>query len=450
MKVTRVGPAVDPASLFAQAATTPFPFLLESSARSDRFARWSFVGGNPYAVLTYAGGATRLYRDADVHGLSEDPFVALQRLAAERSEPSEFPFAGGGVGYLSYDLRYLIEKLPDTNRRDLNFPDLLFAFYDTVYAIDHASNKTWKVQLDPAPKRAIDFGRYIREFGSPYRDTGVAMSAARSSVTRDAYLSAVRRAKEYIRQGDIYEVNLSQRFSARTSIDHLKLYEKLRGASPAWYSAILQFGQRSVISTSPEEFLFLEGRQIRTRPIKGTRKRGASADEDARLREELLSSSKDDAELAMIVDLERNDLGRVCEFGSVRVTEPKVIEEHATVFHLSATIEGTLRPDVGLADVLRATFPGGSVTGAPKIHAMEIIEELEPAKRSVYCGALGYLGFNGRSNLAMAIRVLLADVEDIHFQVGGAIVADSDPDAEYEETLVKAEGLRRALGISLG
>lgn len=449
MKVTRVGPAVDPAALFAQAATTPFPFLLESSAPSDRFARWSFVGGNPYAVLTYAGGAARLYRDGRVHPVSEDPLAALQRLAAEHSEPSEIPFAGGGVGYLSYELRYLIEKLPDTNRRDLDFPDLLFAFYDTVYAIDHACNVTWKVQLQPAPGRAIDFGRYVRDFGSPYRETGVAISAATSNVTRDDYLRAVRRAKEYIRQGDIYQVNLSQRFSARTSIGPLRLYEKLRRASPAWYSALLQFGKRSVISTSPEEFLLLDGHRIRTRPIKGTRRRGSSPEENARLREELLSSPKDDAELAMIVDLERNDLGRVCEFGSVQVTEPKVIEEHATVLHLSATIEGILRPDVGFAEVLRATFPGGSVTGAPKIRAMEIIEELEPTKRSVYCGALGYIGFNGRCNLSMAIRVLLADGEDLHFQVGGAIVADSDPEAEYQETLVKAEGIRRALGVSL-
>jgi para-aminobenzoate synthetase component 1 len=244
-------------------------------------------------------------------------------------------------------------------------------------------------------------------------------------------------------------VNLSQRFHTRSPLTPQELYERLRASSPAPYSALLEMGSRAVISSSPELFLQTEGRRVVTRPIKGTRRRGRSSEEDERLRAELLASPKDDAELAMIVDLERNDLGKVCEAGSVVVSDAKSLETHPTVHHLAATVEGKLKPGAGAVDLLRATFPGGSVTGAPKIRAMEIIDELEPTRRAAYTGAIGRIGFDGRVALSVAIRIIEKHGEDVWFQTGGGLVADSDPAREYDETLVKASGIVRALGIDL-
>jgi anthranilate/para-aminobenzoate synthase component I len=257
----------------------------------------------------------------------------------------------------------------------------------------------------------------------------------------------VDRAIEYIRAGDVFQVNLSQRFSVPHAEHPAVLYARLRRDSPAWYGACLAYDDFAILSNSPELFLRVEPqpdgrRRVITRPIKGTRPRAAGM--DAQLRD----SAKDQAELNMIVDLERNDLGRVCEIGSVKVTEPRTIEAHPTVYHGAATIEGTLREDVTFLDLLRATFPGGSVTGAPKIRAMQIIEELEPVRRGPYCGAIGYLAADGFMEFNVAIRTMILKAGEVHIPVGGGIVADSDPAAEYEETLVKAKAMFAALGVS--
>jgi para-aminobenzoate synthetase component 1 len=275
---------------------------------------------------------------------------------------------------------------------------------------------------------------------------GTRLSAApRSDISRNDYLAAVERALEYIRAGDIYQVNLSQRFATRGTIVPLDLYLRLRERSPAPFGALL-FGREpeAIVSSSPEWFYQTRGRKIVTRPIKGTRPRGETPEEDRRLREELCQSGKDRAELTMIIDLERNDLGRVCEYGSVRVLTPYEIESFSSVHHLVSTIEGTLRPEVGAMDVLYAMFPGGSITGAPKIRAMQIIEELEPVGRGVYTGAIGYLSF-GASAFNIAIRTIAADRNLVSYHVGGGIVADSDPAAEYEETLAKGRAMLEVL-----
>jgi para-aminobenzoate synthetase component 1 len=277
------------------------------------------------------------------------------------------------------------------------------------------------------------------------------LQPARSNFTREEYLAAVRKALDYIAAGDIFQVNLSQRFTTGgiagpvTPPDPLTLYERLKSRSPAPYSAFLKWKDMAILSSSPELFYATRGRRIVTRPIKGTRPRGASPDDDARLARELAASPKDRAELTMIVDLERNDLGRVCEYGSVRVIEPGAVETFAQVHHLVATVEGRLREGEGPIDVVRAVFPGGSITGAPKIRAMQIIDELEPTRRGVYTGAIGYFGRGGASALNIAIRTLLVESERVHYQVGGGIVADSDPEAEYNETLHKGLGIRLAL-----
>jgi len=421
----------------------PFPFLLDSAAGG----RHSFAGDDPYAVLLARGDRLSLWREGREQTFRGNPFDAIRELLAEQevANPGGLPLPCGAVGAFGYDLGQHLERLPHRAEDDLDFPDLLLGFYDEVTVVDHADRTSSRVTLAPRPaKRAIDARLYDEVFGS------VAASPGRgANFTRDRYLAAVARIREYIAAGDVYQVNLSQRFHARSAVPPLEIYRALRAASPAPYAAYLQYGRRAILSSSPEQFLELRGRTLVTRPIKGTRRRGATSDEDERLARELLASPKDDAELAMIVDLERNDLGRVCEFGTVKVAAPKVLERHPTVLHLSATVEGRLRRGLGPVDVLRATFPGGSITGAPKIRAMEIIDELEPTRRAFYTGAIGALGFDGSMNLSVAIRTVLADGPDFYFQAGGGIVADSDPAAEYEESLLKAAAMARALGVTL-
>jgi len=266
--------------------------------------------------------------------------------------------------------------------------------------------------------------------------------------THKEYVAAVEKGRQYIIAGDIFEVNLSQRFEAELAITPYELYRRLRQINPAPFACYLDFDEVSVVSASPERFLCLRGDRVETRPVKGTRRRGKSPEEDEILASELLNSPKDRAENIMIVDLERNDLGRVCRFGTVKVTELAILEVFPTVFHLTSTVVGRLREDMDGIGLLQATFPGGSITGAPKVRAMEIIDELEPTKRSVYTGSIGYLSFNGDLDLNIAIRTFLVKEKKAYFQVGGAVVYDSDPEAEYQETLDKARALFDALNMT--
>jgi para-aminobenzoate synthetase component 1 len=435
----------DLAAYFPAVARHPFPFLLESAGSG----RYSFLGSNPYAALLARGDRISLWRGGREKAFRGNPFDVLSELLSEKRLENDrgLPFPGGAVGAFGYDLGAHLEKLPHRAEDDLDFPDLVLGFYDRVVAIDHQERRASIVELsDRARDRAIGSGAYLEAFGGSARYP-VGRGA---NFTRDRYLGAIARAKEYIAAGDIYQVNLSQRFHARVEAPPFEIYGKLREASPAPYAAFLEWGRRAILSASPEQFLELRDRTVVTRPIKGTRRRSPDDDQDERLRQELYQSPKDDAELAMIVDLERNDLGRIAEPGSVRVTAPKVLESHPTVHHLSATIEGKLRRGLGAVDLLRAAFPGGSVTGAPKIRAMEIIDELEPTRRAFYTGAIGHIGFDGSMNLSVAIRTILSDGPDFFFQAGGGIVADSDPVSEYDETLAKAAAMARAVGVSLG
>ena len=328
------------------------------------------------------------------------------------------------IGYLSYDLGRSFESLPTKAIDDLGLP--LMAFI-------HCAPST----------EEISESRVLAE-----KLIGTARGDMRSTFTRPAYLQSVRRAIDYIAAGDVFQVNLSQRFSLPQPASARQIYQRLLNQSPAAYGALLDFGSFALVSNSPELFLSIErdpisgDRRLITRPIKGTRPRQPGMDI------ELLRSAKDQAELNMIVDLERNDLGRVCRVGSVKVTQPRTIEAHPTVFHGVATIEGVLRDDCGFAETIAALFPGGSITGAPKIRAMEIIEELEPVRRGPYCGAIGYLAADGSAQFNVAIRTMIVKDGQIHIPVGGGIVADSEPDAEYEETLVKARAMFTALDIA--
>ena len=353
-----------------------------------------------------------------------DPLAALAWMAGHvRSRGPER--RARWVGFLSYDLGRLFEDLPRAAADDLHLPLFEFALIEDGTDSIHSA-------IRPGAARVA----------GPSDRPG-------STFERDAYIAAVERAIEYIRAGDVFQVNLSQRFSAPIRELPAPIYERLLAGSPARYGGLLDFGDYVLICNSPELFLRVAtdprtgDRRVVTRPIKGTRPRlpGMAA--------ELRDSIKDAAELNMIVDLERNDLGRVCRVGTVKVTEPRTIETHPTVLHGVATIEGTLRDDVCFVDLLRATFPGGSVTGAPKIRAMQIIDELEPVRRGPYCGAIGYLDSDGTIEFNVAIRTMIAREGLIHIPVGGGIVADSDPAAEYDETLVKARAMFAALGLSL-
>ena len=427
-------------------------FFLDSAlSMGEDLVRYSFLGCKPLMVLKSKGrNITIKDRNRSVKKTG-NPFEELRRILKtfrpEDPTASNIPFTGGAVGYMSYDLCRFIERLPSTTVDDVGFPDMYFGFYDKVIIYDHYANKC----LLAGGNEEDDYlAAAVRNKGAASK-TGSCPSKSnnrpviKSNFTKDSYLDAIRRAKEYIAQGDIYQVNLSQRFETEIGVPPHELYMRLRAVNPAPFSAYLQFDNKAVVSSSPERFLRLRRGRVQTRPIKGTRPRGSDAKSDKNLEAQLIKSPKDNAELTMIVDLERNDLGRVCNYGSVRVTGNRTLEAHPTVFHLVATVEGDLHPRYDAVDLIKATFPGGSITGAPKIRAMEIIDELEPTSRSLYTGAIGYIGFNGNMDFNIAIRTFLVKDSRAYFQVGGGIVADSDPEEEYQETLHKARALMESI-----
>jgi len=454
--------------IFDEVSHLRYSCFLDSSLRMPGYGRHSFICFDPHLVVTTRGRQAEFTcRDGMAIEARMDPFDALRAalryraVAAGGEDGSLPPFLSGGIGYLSYELGRYVEELPCTVTDDLGLPELAFCFFDRVVAIDHETGKKYIAVTCPAGQdpgdiavealSAISVGARGGAMGGPPATGSEGPLTFESGFTREAYLEGVRRVKEYILAGDIYQANLSQRFSAPLLEPAWRLYRRLRRLNAAPFSAYMNFGDFAVASSSPERFMEVSGRRVETRPIKGTRPRSDDPAEDRSQREELLSSAKDRAELSMIVDLERNDLGRVCDYGSVRVTEHAVLESYATVHHLVSTVVGELHRGRDIVDLLRATFPGGSITGAPKIRSMEIIDEIEPTARSVYTGGIGYLGFNGRHDLNVAIRTMIIGGGRVRFQVGGGIVADSDPEAEFQETLDKGKAMFEAVtGVSGG
>jgi len=445
----------------------PFSFFLDSGMDPAKLGRYSFVGSDPFLVLRSRGKEITLTRGEEKEIQWGNPFDVVGELLTVYSlnNLAEIPFVGGAVGYFSYDLCHFIERLPSRAIDDLNLPECYLAFYDTILAFDHLGGKTYlfstgfpELEESRRKRRAEERRKEVKSLMLNkalvpiFEENLLAPTAEgillKSNFSRGEYLKAVATAREYICAGDIFQVNLSQRFEADLTIPPYKLYQRLRRINPAPFASYLGFEGVSVAGASPERFLKVRGDWVETRPIKGTRPRGKSPEEDKALAEELLSSEKDRAENIMIVDLERNDLGRVCRYGTVKVTELAILETYPTVFHLTSTVVGRLCPGKTRIDLLKATFPGGSITGAPKVRAMEIIDELEPTKRSVYTGAIGYLSFGGEMDLNIVIRTFLIKGGKAYFQVGGGIVYDSEPEAEYEETLHKAKALIQALRLS--
>jgi para-aminobenzoate synthetase component 1 len=406
--------------------------------------------------------------DGQKDEFSGDPLAEMRRLFSRfrGGQAPGLPFAGGAVGYFAYEFFSQIEPViwarAANNSKEAvpnkeAVPEAQFGFYDGVLAQDQASGRTFLVAN---PVYRADAGEIVRRLELKVReglarrrseDSGMAGiqagggGAPRPAMPKAAYLAAVARIKEYIAAGDVYQVNLTQRFDARVSRDSFSIYERLRRRSPAPFSCYLDLGSLQIVGSSPERFLRIANGRVETRPIKGTRPRGRDPIEDERLRNELFRSEKDRAELLMIVDLERNDLGRICEFGTVSVDELCRLESHPTVHHLAATVSGQLRPQCDAFDCIRAMFPGGSITGAPKIRAMQIIDEVETCRRDIYTGAVGYFGFDGAADLNLAIRTIICSRGRATYHVGGGIVWDSDPESEYRECMDKGRAMFEAL-----
>jgi para-aminobenzoate synthetase component I len=441
---------IDPFQIFEALKNERSCFFLDSSLNSNSLGRYSFLGIDPFYILETK---------------NQDPLPRLREILSRYRiaiPKNGIPFLGGAVGYLAYDLGFTLEKkLENRPKAGLTMPDCAFGFYNTAIIIDHFKQLLYIFSVG-FPETNYRLAKSLCEFnfkkiykllcgvnsfrGSHKKDKSKpSRTALKSNFTREDYILAIKKAKEYIRKGDIYQVNLSQEFHAKTDLPGFQIYKRLRKISPSDFSAYFDAGNCQILSSSPESFLRLEGNVVTTRPMKGTRPRSKNKLDDLRFKQELLESTKDKAELIMIVDLERNDLGRVCSYDSIGVSRLRQLEEYSTVFQTTATVCGRLHKNKDRIDLIRACFPGGSITGCPKIRAMEIIEELEPSRRSIYTGCLGYLSFSGTMDLNILIRTILKKEDNLYFGVGGGIVADSKPEDEYQETLVKARAMMEAI-----
>ncbi len=439
------------------------PFLLESASGPETTGRYSFLGCSPFLLLRSKNDRVEVWgRDGAVRVLCPaNPVHELRRLlAAEgmRRRAGLPPFFGGAVGYFSYDIKNFLERLPDTVEDDLGVPDAVFGFYDTVAVFDRFQLSlkvisTVVVEEDPArayrkaAEKVEELAGLITAGPEATGEAEVPFSIGPISSTHDleGYSRMVARAKEYITAGDIYQANLSQRLSVPFSGDTRVLYEVLKQINPSPFAFHFDYGDFQVVSCSPERLVRLQGNRVDTRPIAGTRPRGSTESEDEALAQELILHPKERAEHVMIVDMSRNDIGRVCEFGTVRPDEFMILEPYSHVIHIVTNVTGKLRPQCDALDLFSAAFPGASITGVPKIRCMEIVDELETVRRGLYTGSAGWISFAGDMDLNIIIRTFVIKDGLAHVQVGGGIVADSDPSSEYEETLHKGRALVEAL-----
>ena len=457
-----------PVSAFRKIGTGDYAFLLESVERGEQPGRHSFVGGEPFLVFRSRGREVTIERAGQVETrcLPEgaDPLTALKELLAQyRFVPFEgMPrFCGGAVGYLSYDLVRFFEELPDTCEDDLGLPDCLLAFTDTFVVFDHLRRRMLVLShalVEGDPDAAYD-AAVAKVEALVERLRGPAPPAPkhvptdtpdelRSNLTRRQFEDIVRHAKEYISAGDIIQAVLSQRLTKRVHADPFDIYRALRSLNPSPYMYYLTYGDLRIIGSSPERLVSEENGEVITRPIAGSRPRGRDALEDRELASDLLADEKERAEHIMLVDLGRNDLGRVCRYGSVVVDDLMSIEKYSHVIHIVSNVRGELAPGKDQFDVLRACFPAGTLSGAPKIRAMEIIDELEPTRRGPYGGVIGYFSFSGNMDTAITIRTIVINGDTAHIQVGAGIVADSVPANEHQETMNKAMALIRAMEMA--
>ena len=431
MKVIEISEPPSLARLVQSFGSKRLPFVLESSQSNDGLGEWSFFGAEPLQVIQ--GCHLGELREA------MQPFQVPER--------AEVPFVGGAVGYLAYDYGRRIENLPSIAIDDRGIPDMQFGIYDGVAAYHHTSGKLYLI-AHGFREAADQIVERLRNWLECTVDDGVepiSQGPWEWNLSKGQFYAAVGRIRDYIAEGDVYQVNLSRRARCTFSGSGLDLYGALRAGNPAPYAAYLSTGEFELLSTSPEQFLRKQGRDLVTRPIKGTRPRSGASEPDRLSEAALRASAKDRAELLMIVDLERNDMGRVADFGSVRVDNLYQLEHYKTVIHQTAQVSAKLAEGKDIYDALEALFPGGSITGAPKVRAMEIIEALEPTRRGAYCGSVGYIGFNEDAEFNIAIRSLHLKDGVLDYQVGGGIVWDSEPESEYQETMDKGRAISETI-----
>ena len=446
-----------------------YSFLLESVEGGEKIARYTFAGANPEEVFRYAAGACVMEGRDRVVWEEKDP-VSFLRARMERFQPVRVPglppLVAGAIGYFSYDMVRLIERLPKNLRDEIGLYDAMLMFYQGIIAFDHVRHRLWIVRnvytAGPGSLRT-KYNAAIREIRETRKqlETPVAAEAPRptpkspakrarplkitSNFRRSEYMAAVRKCKNYIRAGDIFQVVLSQRFSAKTKAAPFDVYRELRALNPSPYLFFLQMHDIHVVGSSPEMLVKVQGRDVFYRPIAGTLPRGKDEAEDQRLEKQMLASEKERAEHIMLVDLGRNDLGRVCEYGSIKVEQLMTVERFSHVMHLVSSLRGKLREDVDCFDALMSCFPAGTVSGAPKVRAMEIIEEFERARRGIYAGGVLYMDFAGNLDSCIALRTMVIKNGVAYVQAGGGIVADSTPEGEYQESVNKSRALLAAL-----
>jgi anthranilate synthase component 1 len=467
-----------PLSAYLRLRPGPYAFLLESVEGGEKWARYSFLGSDPQVVLTAKNGRITLHRRGRAERLADgDPLEALRSLLKE-VQPVAVPglprFQGGAVGFLGYDMVGHMERLPRAAHDDLNLPDTVFMLTDTLLVFDNLRHRLLVIanaridkrdsaSLDAAYDRAaLTIGMTVAKLARPARPpaplslapTGPLQALGEdgftSTMDEGTFTDAVRRAKEYIAAGDAYQIVLSRRLDTRLEADPFTVYRALRTINPSPYLFFLRLGKTTIVGSSPEVLVRVEGDRVEERPIAGTHPRGANEAQDQAIEAQMQSDPKERAEHVMLVDLGRNDVGRVTELGSVKVTEFMVTERYSHVMHLVSHVVGKLRPGADAFDVLRACFPAGTVTGAPKIRSMEIIDAIEPTRRGPYAGAVGYISYSGNLDSCITIRTIVCHGNRASVQVGAGIVADSDPKTEWLETCSKARGVILALRMAAG
>jgi anthranilate synthase component I len=446
---------------------SPYSFLLESVEGGEKVARYSFLGYGPYAIVRGRGGKVTIESDTGDKQETDEPMLKVLRRLTGKYVPVRLPdtppFTGGAVGYLGYDAVRWFENIPDNNRDDLATDDAVMMFFSRVLAFDHVKHQVHLVAnvftggktegLEAEYRKALDEIEEMEAcLGDPVeplpRTKSEGSSSLKSNLTKQQFEAAVLRAKEYIAAGDIFQVVLSQRFDRGLTANPFEVYRALRVVNPSAYMFYLNVGDFAVAGASPEMLVRATGRRLEYRPIAGTRPRGATETEDLLLGEELRADDKEVAEHVMLVDLGRNDLGRVADYGSVEVTELMIVERYSHVMHLVSGIKARLKAGFDRFDALAACFPAGTVSGAPKVRAMEIIDELEPTRRGIYAGSVMYMDFSGNLDSCIAIRTVVTRKGRAYIQVGAGIVADSVPEAEYIETVNKARAMLQALEVA--
>jgi len=419
--------------------------LLDSSKEDKKLSKYSFIGINPFLKFEVKNEKAHI-NDNIVEG---DPFKVLENLIYQHKNDiqDDIPFLSGAIGYISYDTGRLLEELPNTSKEDFTIPDMRFIFYKNIIIFDLINDKKYITDLDGNIENIESILKVIHN-GEKINDEIVCEKSNNifySNFIKEDYKKAVTKLKEYIISGDVYIANMTQRFWCYNEEESFDIYKKLRSINKSPFSAYLNFEDFQIISSSPERFIQVFKNKAHTRPIKGTKPRGHNVEEDEKNKLELINSEKDKAELLMVVDLERNDFSKVCKPHTVKVTENFKLEEYATVFHLVSTVEGELKENVSSVRCIKECFPGGSITGTPKIRSMEIIEELEGIKRNIYTGSIGYFDFRGNCDFNIVIRTIIKKDNKAFFGVGGGITYDSIEEDEYNETLDKAKALMRVL-----